>query len=227
MTGIYIITNQINNKVYIGQAGKGKNTIYKRLNGHYRDLINNKHGNKHLQFSWNKYGENAFTFDILEICQKDELDKKEIYWIDYYKSNNSSYGYNKDAGGSTGIPNKEAREKMSQKKKGNTNAKGSIRSDDYKEKQRQLHIGKILSEEHKRKISEGSKGKQHGPMSDEQKCKLSELNKGKNTGPNNYRWIETTEEMIVDVKNGMSRGKFNEKYGTRKPWERIRKMATI
>lgn len=227
MIGIYIITNEINHKVYIGQVGKGKNTINKRLNQHYNYLKNNKHSNDHLQYSWNKYGEENFTFDILEECKIEKLDNKEEYWISYYKSNKPNYGYNKDTGGSKGIPNQQARQKMSEKKKGNTNAKDSIRDKSYREKQRHSHLGKKLSNETRQKISDSLKGIQRGPMSAEQKQKLSELNKGKNTGPNNYRWIETTEEMIKDVKNGMTRAKFNEKYGTRKPWERIRKMATI
>ena len=37
-----------------------------------------------------------FTFEVLEFCSKEELNKKENYWINFYQTN--SWGYNGNKG---------------------------------------------------------------------------------------------------------------------------------
>ena len=93
MNGIYAIRNIINKKVYIGQS----NDIEKRFSNHKYELRNNIHFNQHLQKAWNKYGETAFEFFILEECSLDKLDEKEIYYILLY--NSYRQGYNRTTGG--------------------------------------------------------------------------------------------------------------------------------
>ena len=95
MIGIYKIENKINGKVYIGQSIH----IKKRWYEHKYQLNSNCHCNTHLQLSWNKYGQDNFTFVVIETCQKDELDDKEMYWIEYYKSYDELNGYNISIGG--------------------------------------------------------------------------------------------------------------------------------
>ena len=65
--GIYSITNTLNNKRYIGYSID----IQRRWATHKRDLKNNKHENDHLQKAYNKYGEDAFKFEIIEECTKE------------------------------------------------------------------------------------------------------------------------------------------------------------
>lgn len=93
--GIYMIKNKINGKIYIGQSVN----INQRKSRHKSDLNKNKHGNSHLQNSWNKYEEKNFEFTIIEECNVDMLNNKEIYWINYYDSCNNSNGYNEKTGG--------------------------------------------------------------------------------------------------------------------------------
>lgn len=95
MIGIYKIENIVNNKVYIGQSID----IYTRWYNHRSELNGNRHHNEHLQNAWNKYKENNFTFTIIEECRIEELDNKEIYWIEYYNAFDSQYGYNMTLGG--------------------------------------------------------------------------------------------------------------------------------
>ncbi len=95
MIGIYKIENKINGKVYIGQSIDIKTRWY----NHQKELNRNKHHNKHLQNAWNKYGENKFIFSIIEECAVGDIDKREIFWIDYYKATNCDYGYNVTLGG--------------------------------------------------------------------------------------------------------------------------------
>ncbi len=74
--GIYQIKNIINNKSYIGHSAE----LEIRLETHRNRLKANTHVNIHLQRAWNKYGEGAFKFNILEITNN--LLIREQYYID-------------------------------------------------------------------------------------------------------------------------------------------------
>ena len=119
MIGIYKIKNKVNGKVYIGQSIR----IEKRWIDHKKTLRSNSHRNIYLQNAWNKYGEENFIHEIIEECDISELNDKEIYWIKYYNSTDSSCGYNLDKGGGC---NKEisdiTREKLSISHKGENNS---------------------------------------------------------------------------------------------------------
>lgn len=95
MIGIYKITNNINGHSYIGQAVN----IEKRLREHINDSFNEKRReyNYPLSRAYRKYGIDNFTNTILEICSKEELNEKEIYWINYFDTKNN--GYNQLYGG--------------------------------------------------------------------------------------------------------------------------------
>lgn len=57
-------------------------------------LRQGRHHSKHLQLSWNKYGEEFFTHVIIEEHPLDVLLEREQHWIDYYRSYDGKYGYN-------------------------------------------------------------------------------------------------------------------------------------
>lgn len=80
-SGIYKITNLINSKFYIGSS---KNCRC-RKNQHFSDLKLNKHCNRYLQRSYNKYGKENFKFEILENCEIDQLLILEQKYIDELK----------------------------------------------------------------------------------------------------------------------------------------------
>lgn len=98
MYKIYKITNKHNGKIYIGQTNK---SIIERFNEHIENAKCNK---KYiLSKAIRKYG--IENFDIIEIDQcksKNDINEKEIYWIDYYNSNNRNFGYNMTSGGEGG-----------------------------------------------------------------------------------------------------------------------------
>lgn len=109
--GIYKIENLINGKLYIGQSID----IHKRWKEHKNQLNRNSHENDHLQKSWNKYGKQKFKFEIIKDCLSCDLDDEEFYYIKYYNSMNSNYGYNKTSGGSKGKEiSDETRRKLSE-----------------------------------------------------------------------------------------------------------------
>lgn len=93
--GIYKITNQTNGYCYIGQAVD----MAKRWKEHAKCGlgIDTPASNK-LYKAMQEDGLNNFSFELLEKCSKDELDEKEKYYINLYKS--KEYGYNTLAGNS-------------------------------------------------------------------------------------------------------------------------------
>lgn len=117
-TGVYCITNLLNNKFYIGSAAStGKYPSMSGFNLRWRIhkcLLNkNLHHNKHLQNSWNKYGESNFNFFIVEYCDPAEcLDLEDVY----ISLANKSYLYNSNHKTSSLLGYKhsqESRNKMS------------------------------------------------------------------------------------------------------------------
>ncbi len=82
MFGIYAIRNNIDGKIYIGSC---QTTFSRRFGEHRYALRNNIHGNPHLQRAWNKYGEQAFEFSILEIIDNPtEVIATEQKYLDAY-----------------------------------------------------------------------------------------------------------------------------------------------
>ena len=106
--GIYKFTNKINGKVYIGQT----RYLNSRYREHKSELINGIHHNEYLQKSVNKYGFDNFDYEIICRCNEDELDEKELYYINLYDSTNRNKGYNIHSGGENNRLSKETIEKI-------------------------------------------------------------------------------------------------------------------
>lgn len=86
ISGIYKIKNKTNGKYYIGSS-KDILGSQGRFNNHKWRLIGNRHDNIHLQRAWNKYGPDAFEFQICEISNPDNLFIKEQEYLDMAKLN--------------------------------------------------------------------------------------------------------------------------------------------
>tara|TARA_Y100000310_G_scaffold341482_1_gene440758 strand:+ start:534 stop:1364 length:831 start_codon:yes stop_codon:yes gene_type:complete len=89
LCGIYLITNAINGKIYVGCSINIPRRIY-----HHKCRLNaNKHANKHLQRSINKHGLASFTIKILKKCKSGLLSKIEQSYLDSLNCF-SPHGYN-------------------------------------------------------------------------------------------------------------------------------------
>ena len=171
VSGVYKITNIINGKIYIGSSIN----IAKRKCMHFSDLRRGVHCNDFLQKSFNKHGEDAFSFDIIEICFPEDCIKKEQYYLDLYTPINADFGYNicKVAGSVLGIKRSDETKKRVSEVKKSQNVKIS---EEIKLHLSKINTGKKLSQETKDKIGKSSKGRR---MSEEAKLKISVGNKGK------------------------------------------------
>jgi len=93
-SGIYKITNTLNNKFYIGSSCR----IKKRYLQHRSLLKRGEHQNFILQRVYDKYGIDIFRFETLAICPKKYLQKLEQWFIDTQKPyyNLCKLAYNND-----------------------------------------------------------------------------------------------------------------------------------
>lgn len=121
--GIYAIQNINNNKIYIGQS----TNIPARWRHHKYVLRNGLHNNPYLQRAWVKYGEDSFVFVVLELCDVNDLNQKELFYINKYNSTHRDYGYNMRGGGdSIHCLSPETKEKISKSNLGRIISKESI-----------------------------------------------------------------------------------------------------
>lgn len=103
MVGIYKITNP-KGKVYIGQSIDIDKRFY-QYGKKRKECIGIKILNSLI-----KYGIENHSFHVLEECEINVLDQKEIYWINYY--NSIEKGLNIELGGNGGPRSKETKEKI-------------------------------------------------------------------------------------------------------------------
>lgn len=91
ISGIYIIENLVNGKVYVGSSIN----IVRRWQDHISSLCRCKHYNKHLQYAWCQHGKDNFRFEIIERGLPGHLlADRENCWMNAYNSLSTSYGYN-------------------------------------------------------------------------------------------------------------------------------------
>ena len=151
--GIYMISNIVTGDCYVGSS----NNMSQRWSVHRCHLRKNKGSAPILQAAWNKYGEDAFVFEILEVVHDlSQLIEREQYYIDTFLPR-----YNIRAFASKTIGHHHSEE-----------AKARIReivlsrppvSDETKRRLRQSHKGILPSEETLERRSKSLRGKKRTP----------------------------------------------------------------
>lgn len=190
---IYKTTNTINGKVYIGQ------TIKKKYNTYLGSGVK-------LLLAIKKYGRKSFTREILEWCEtKQELDKKEVFWVEYYKSTDDAFGYNISKGGQRkgkDVGHKHSLdtiEKLKNASKGRYTLKwyvekygevhGTIEYKNHISRMKSYHTGKsswnkgLTKNTHNglKEMSEKASSRKRKKCDDTTKSKISNSMRGKNT----------------------------------------------
>jgi group I intron endonuclease len=167
MAVVYLILNKENLKAYIGKTVDFK----RRKREHLNELRKGVHTNSHLQSAFNKYSEECFEFTILEECNKELLNEKEVYWINFFGGFNSPNTYNLCEGGIGGIFSAEVLKKLN---------------------------GRHHTEASKKKMSDARKGIKLD-LSEEQRRAIGERNKKYLTGRKHTE--KSKEKMSVSVRN--------------------------
>jgi len=173
---IYKWTNKINGKSYIGQTTSENRRKREHISGHFKGSL--------LYKAIQKYGIENFEYSVIENVEESKLSEREMYWISYYKTNESGYNLTEGGDGTRGFSHplsEEHKKKLSETNRGripwNKGKRGvyseetlkrigardhkACWTDELKKKQSEKlkgrvspNKGKITSEETKKKISE-------------------------------------------------------------------------
>jgi group I intron endonuclease len=170
-TGIYKITNSINDKFYIGSSIN----ITNRWKAHIYRLNSGTHANRHLQNAWNQYGMDSFVFERIEnVKDKNKLIEREQYYLDTMlyaqeciKENDSrfselGYNLNPTAGSNLGVKySEESKKKMGEWE----------RTLEMRERMSNARRGIVFTEEHKKNIGKFRLGKKYEDIFSAEKAK--------------------------------------------------------
>jgi group I intron endonuclease len=203
MIGIYKITSP-KKRTYIGQSVNIKKRFkeYKSMSCKYQPRLYN---------SFSKYGVLNHIFEIITECEINELNKLERYYQDVYNSIDIKYGLNCRL---------------------TSYCDRSGKFSEYsKQKLKNSHKGKILSEHHKQRIKEGlanlyksgykspNLGKKH---SQEVKDKLAKIRTGTKRGEETRKKISESKKKLMQ-----SEGYVNKNIGKKRTPDQIKKMSEV
>lgn len=196
VSGIYKITNNLNNHFYIGQSIN----ISKRWKEHKRSFLYGKTHSTVLQKAFIKYGIENFKFEVLEECPVENLDDREVFYIATLKP---KYNMNFGGSGNAGhVVAEETREILRRKGREQWDSYDTERKNQIiKNQLKGPKVGSHRSEETKKLLSEKTRDyfRRNNGMSQEQKEKISESLKGKKR-PNLKKYKPVVGTSITGTK---------------------------
>lgn len=174
---IYIHTNKVNGKRYIGQTCKyppecrwGKNGKGYSSNKHFTNAI--------LKYGWNSFSHSI----VISGLTLEEANLAESLLIEAFDTMNPEHGYNKKDGGNNGHLSEEARKNISQANKGKAKPPGFGKKISLAKK------GHIVEANTRIILSKKCSGWHH---TEEGRHKISEKNTGKH-------WYNNGERNVFD-----------------------------
>lgn len=193
-SGIYRIKNQVDGECYIGSAVN----LLRREGEHLRNLRRGEHCNPCLQAAFDKYGEEAFIFEVLEHTRPENLIEREQHYFDMLKP---EYNIAPIAGSSLGFRHSpETRRKISETLKGHSVSEETRRKlSDARSGERHPMYGKHLGEEVRRKLSAANKGRR---ASKETRRKMSEARMGERNPMYGKHHSEEARRKIGEARRG-------------------------
>ena len=175
-SGVYCITHKDSGKQYVGKSAN----MYGRWGQHRRDSVSNRYKTEFYN-ALRAHGLDAFLWQVLEFCDKDQLDSREVHWISALNTFGGD-GYNHTLGGdglTAGSRHSEhanAEKSKRQKGKSHSPEHNAAVSKALSGQKRPEHVmkklldgavryrkGRPLDEKHKRKLSSSQKGRRNLP----------------------------------------------------------------
>lgn len=154
---IYIVINDINHKVYIGQTST---SLKQRWHEHTHTDLNN---GSHFHNALLKYGIDKFHMYLLEECTIDQLNEREIYYISIFDSYTNGYNMTPGGAGVAGYKHTDENKlKMSQASKRFWNSLSNTDRQLFIQQRGEKLRGVPKSNEHKLALSEARRGKYTG-----------------------------------------------------------------
>jgi group I intron endonuclease len=206
---IYLITNRVNGKVYVGQHA-GTN-LKRYLRADYTRSLKSKTNTRkpHLYNALRKYGESAFVIEpLIQLDLQDKsltkllTDRLETYFIKVMNSQDKALGYNVAAGGggSFGYTREftpEWRAKLAEA------GRGRKHSEETKAKMSKAGTGIPKTKEHREKLSIAKLGKKMGTRTPEQRVNMSRAHKGHEVSPETREKIRQANLAFQERKRKM------------------------
>jgi len=165
--------------------------LLKRKRDHFNTLRRNQHCNIHMQRAWNKYGPDAFTFEVLEFVLSMSLTAREQYWLNKLKPR---FNIAREAGSPLGV--KRTPESIEKSRQGNLGKKNTLEAI---EASRQARTGLKRSPEAKERISLACLGRKRTP---EAIKAMADGHRGKKRSP---EFIERVRQTSTGNKNFLGR----------------------
>lgn len=228
---VYMHTNKINNKVYVGITNQNPENRWGSNGCRYNLKTQPAIAGAIKKYGWDNFEHIIFAEDLSE----EDAKNMEIELIALYKSNcsrynNPSYGYNMTDGGDGSAGREwteESRNKLSKTRTGHPTSeetkikiskanKGRKFSEEVRKKFSESHIGVMTGEKHpnygkprsaetKEKLRKAALGRK---MSEETKRKIGEASK-------NRVWTEESRKKISEALKGKYTGENSPNYGRR------------
>lgn len=137
-SGVYRIHHGASGKSYVGSSGN----IQTRWTRHRLALRRGVHHSEKLQRAWNKYGEAAFSFEVLEVCPVNALRVVEQRWLDQFQAYHTGYNCTPTALEHS----EEVRIRLAQQKRGHSP------SEETRKRMSEAHKGHMTREEVVRRL---------------------------------------------------------------------------
>lgn len=145
MIGVYALINICNNKMYVG----GSKVIETRIGHHMYLMSKSKHYNQPIQSDYYRYGYDAFSATILEVCSIEELKDREQWWLDNIQDKYNLFS-NARGGSSLGKENKMKGKTFSEEARANMSAGSMGQRGPWRDKPMPKHILDNLQEGRRR-----------------------------------------------------------------------------
>ena len=210
---IYVHVNKINGKIYIGQTRQNVKDRWDSGHGYKNCTLFNRAIEK---YGWNNF-DHIVLFDNLSLSMANIIEEE---LIKKYDSDNNNYGYNIKKGGNNHEMSELTKKKLRDKKIGKPKSKESI---EKLKKHWEMYghplLGKHLTEETKKKISNANRGKKRTP---DQIQKMKELNQKTFLGKHHTE--EAKKKIGVLAKERYSKPENNPFWGKHHTKEAKKKM---